>query len=97
MEKIINISTTKEKKETHYNENITLTNRTNLHIDGITEIISTAENGLCMKINDTILSIVGENIHITKLDISTGILEADGNFNNIKYGKNSNIFKRIFK
>lgn len=96
MEKIVN-TLTKEKKKITYNENIILTNRKNLHIDGIVEIISTSENGLCMKLKDTILNILGENIHITKLDVTTGILEADGNFLNIKYGKSANIFKRLFK
>jgi sporulation protein YabP len=96
MEKTIN-TLSKDKKEITYNENITLANRRSLHIDGIIEIISTSENNLNMKMKDTFLNIIGENIHITKLDISTGILEAEGNFINIKYGKNSNILKRFFK
>lgn len=96
MEKTINILS-KEKKETVYNENISLTNRKNIHIDGIIEIISTAENNLNVKLKDTFLHIAGDNIHITKLDVATGILEAEGDFLNIKYSKTANIFKRLFK
>lgn len=96
MEKTIN-SMSKENKDIISNESLILNNRKQLHIDGIIEIISTSENSLCMKLKNTILNINGENIHITKLDITTGILEADGNFTNIKYGNPSNIFKRIFK
>jgi len=95
MEKTINIL--KENKEKNYNEKICLDNRKCLHIDGIIEIISTSEASLIMKLKDTMLSISGANIHITRLDVSTGILEAEGDFYSIKYGKNSNIFKRIFK
>ena len=96
MEKIAN-TLNKDKKDVNLNESITLNNRKDLKIEGIVEIISTAENGLCMKLKDTNLTITGENIHITKLDIATGILEASGNFFLIKYGKTGNILKRIFK
>jgi hypothetical protein len=97
MEKIINTQS-KDKKENHYSENIILNNRTHLHIDGIIEIISTSETGLLMKLKDTSLTVSGTDIHISKLDIDSGVLEADGNFLNFKYGnKSGNIFKRIFK
>lgn len=96
MEKIIN-TTSKDKPDVIYHENIILNNRKNLHIDGVVEIISTSENSLYMKLKDTFLSVSGENIHITKLDVSTGIIEADGKFLNFKYGKTGNILKRIFK
>lgn len=92
MEKTINTL-----KENNYNEKIILNNRKTIHIEGIVEIVSTSDKLLTMKLKDTTLSIDGENIHITILDINAGILEADGNFNNIKYGKSNNILKRIFK
>ena len=96
MEKTI-YTLSKDKKDVLINENLTLNNRKNLHIDGIQEVVATSENNLSLKLKDMFLNITGENIHITKLDISTGILEADGEFTNIKYGKSSNILKRLFK
>ena len=97
MEKIIK-TTSSDKKESLYAENIILNNRTNLHIDGILEVISTSETGLLMKLKDSTLSITGTEIHIAKLDIDSGILEATGRFLSFEYGsKHTNIFKRLFK
>lgn len=79
------------------NENIFLQNRKSIKIEGLVEILSTNDNNITLKMKDTNLLISGNNISITKLDIATGILEAEGFFDNIKFGKSGNIFKRIFK
>jgi sporulation protein YabP len=78
-------------------ENLSLTNRKNLKLDGIVEIMSSSETQLNIKLKDTSVVIFGQNMHIVKLDIETGILEVDGLIECIKYGKSGNIFKRIFK
>jgi hypothetical protein len=78
-------------------ENLTLSERTSLNIEGIVEIIASNENNIALKLKDTILNINGSNINIVKLDINAGILQANGNFECIKYGKTGNIFKRLFK
>ena len=80
-----------------YNENLTLENRKTLKVAGIQEVCNSSENNICIKLKDTTLTILGTNIHITKLDVNSGILEADGEFNSIKYGKPANIFRKIFK
>ena len=80
-----------------YNENLTLENRKKLNITGIVEVVNSSENTICIKLKDTILTINGSEIHITKLDINSGILEAEGLFSNIKYGKQGNFFRKIFK
>lgn len=91
MEKTIN------NHEPTINEFLSLENRKKLHISNIEEVTSSSDTHLEIKLKDTRLSIGGTNINITKLDTETKILEADGNFNKIIYGKESNIFKRIFK
>ena len=78
-------------------ENLQLKDRKILIFDGIVEIISTNETSILAKLKDTNITISGTGIHITKLDIEKGILEAEGLFESIKYGKNANIFKRFFK
>ena len=93
MEKIITQST--ESKS--YNENLFLKDRKNITLDGIIEIISYSDTSICAKIKDNHLIISGTNITITKLDIEKGVLEANGLFESIKYGKKINIFKRFFK
>lgn len=94
MEKVVS----NEKNNKNISESLILQNRNNLKLEGIIEIISTSDTCLNLKLKDTTLMISGENINILKLDVSAGILEADGNFVSIKYGKGTGgFFKRIFK
>lgn len=79
------------------NESLSLINRKNLKLEGIVEINSSSETLLSIKLKDTSLTITGQDLHITRLDISLGILEVDGMIDSIKYGKQANIFKRFFK
>lgn len=78
-------------------ESLTLINRQKINIEGIVEIIASNESNILLKLKDTHLSIYGKNISISKLDIECGILEAEGIFDNIKYGKNGGFLKKIFK
>ena len=78
-------------------ENLILTNRKTLKLEGILEVNSSSETQLCAQLKDTSLTITGQNLHITRLDIALGLLDIDGNIDCIKYGKITNIFKRIFK
>ena len=61
------------------------------------ESVASSETLLNIKLKDTNLIINGQNMHITKLDISTGMLEVTGDIESLKYGKKVNVFKRIFK
>ena len=79
------------------NENLILTNRKILKLEGIKEIISTSETNINLKLKDTSLAINGNEISITRLDVELGILEATGNFESFKYGKSGNLLKRLFK
>ena len=86
-----------EKLDTQLSENLTLTNRKQIKLDGIIEIISTSDTSISLKLKNSPLTITGTNINITKLDIELGILEASGNFETIKYTKSGGLFKKIFK
>ena len=79
------------------NESLTINNRKTLKLEGIIEINSSSETLISVKLKDTSLTITGQKLHITRLDITLGILEADGIVDSIKYGKQANIFKRFFK
>ncbi len=94
-EAIMEKNNTTEK--TKINENLTLINRKTLKFEGLVEVNSSSETLLAMKLKDTTLTITGQNLHITRLDVTLGILEAEGLVDSIKYGKQANIFKRIFK
>lgn len=89
-----------EKTTTSQNnkpELITLDSRKTLHILGIDEVISSSDTQILLKLKDTTLNICGTNINISKLDTDTGVLDADGNFISITYGKKVGFLKRIFK
>ncbi len=79
------------------NESINLTNRKHLNLSGITEILSSSDTNITLKLKDTTLNILGSDINILKLDIDSEILEAEGKFEKITYGKETNILRRIFK
>jgi hypothetical protein len=86
-----------QEKNTILNEKITLINRNHFAIEGVKEVISSNENGIYLKVQDNHMTLIGNNIHIEKLDIPNQILECTGQFECVKYGKCGNIFKRIFK
>lgn len=92
MEKSDNLSEKQKIKET-----LTLENRSNLRLEGVSEIVSSSETLINVKLKDTTLTINGQNLHINRIDINSGILEATGSIESIKYGKSVNLFKRIFK
>lgn len=84
-------------EKNNFHENLSLLNRKTLKLEGIIEINSSSETEVSAKLKDTNISITGQNLHITKLDVNLGFLEIDGLIDSIKYGKSANIFKRIFK
>ncbi len=82
------------------NSKLTLENRTNLEITGVSKVVSVNENKALVLINGTKLSIVGQNISIENLSVNDGVLELTGTFDEFKYmGKNvkTSFLKRLFK
>ena len=84
-----------EKNKIH--ENLKLINRKTLKMEGIIEVNTSSETLLSAKLKDTTITISGQNLKITKLDVNLGLLDIEGDINSIKYGKSTNVFKRIFK
>ncbi len=93
MEKIVK----EDNQNKNAMESILLNNRKYLKLEGIVEVISTSDTAINLKLKDTSLFISGEQINILKLDINSGILEAEGKFALIKFGKSGNFLKRLFK
>lgn len=78
-------------------EFLSLDARKNLHLTGITEVISSSDTQILAKLKDSTINISGTNINITKLDTTNGNLDAVGDFGSISYGKKVGLLKRIFK
>lgn len=96
MEKIT-INNNIPKKENR-NSFLTLENRQQLKLTGVTEAISTNTNIIQLKINGEIVTINGNNLQVSKLDIDEGIVEANGLIDCVNYNKSSKgFFKKLFK
>jgi len=85
------------KNELHSNHKIIIINRNIIEISGITKMLSCNETLISMMIKNTKLNIIGKDMHIERLDVDNGILQANGTIDNIKYCGNEGLIKRIFK
>ncbi len=88
---------TLKEQPKHLDENLTICKRSEIKLDGILEINYSNESSISAKLHDTNIIILGNNLHVQKIDTENGILIANGNIETIKYGKTQNFFKRMFK
>lgn len=96
MENITNILN--DKKFT--NSKIVLDNRKKLVISGVEKALSSNETCVILVVSGSKIFITGHNLHIEKLDVESGVVEMEGEFDALKYGNQTqkgNMFKRIFK
>ena len=81
-------------------QNVILENREKITISGINEVKNFDEDIINLSTQLGELTIKGENLHISKMDIDIGNLSVSGNFYGLIYNETSNsnsFFKRIFK
>ena len=84
------------KKSETTNSRVVLDNRNRISVTGVTRVDSTNESGIILTIKDTKMTILGSDLHVSRLSIEEGVIEATGTINSIKYG-GGNALKRIFK
>lgn len=96
---------TKNSLKKTENENITkpskivITNQNSILITGISKIISSTESEISAVLNGQTLSITGSKLSVSKLDVESGILEAEGEVYQMKFSgkkQKDNFFKRVF-
>lgn len=89
-----------EKEIIKKTSKVVLTNQNNLSITGISKILTSNENMISVVINGTTFEVSGNKLSTTKLDVDSGVLEANGEILSMKFlGKpkqKENFFKRIF-
>ena len=88
-----------EKIEKTRPSKIVLTNQNYLSLSGITKVLSSTEKEISVVINGQTFCVDGENLTVSKLDIESGILEANGKIFGMKFLGHKNkekFFKRIF-
>ncbi len=80
--------------------NIIMENRENLSMSGIKKVENFDENIIVLLTEMGELTIKGEKLHISKMDVDTGDLKVTGNIYGLIYNetsKGSPVFKRLFK
>ena len=88
----------KEKKSTA----ISLKNRSELKIYGVSDIISSDENCICLNTADGILTLDGSALRIITINVTGGEMEVEGRIDGISYSENtqtqkSGFFARMFR
>ncbi len=81
-------------------QRLLLIDRKALNLSGIVDVESFDETGAVLKTSDGILAVEGENLHVVKLDLSSGAVNIDGKINGIFYsdlGSAKTRGKRLFK
>lgn len=81
--------------------NLILENRRNLSLGGIDDVIDFNEENVTLSGQWGILSVRGENLHISKLSLETGEVTLDGKINALIYSEDrqekNGVFSRLFK
>ncbi len=80
--------------------NIIMENRKKLTISGVKRVENFDDNIIVLDTQMGQMTLKGENLHISKMDIDIGNLSVSGNFYGLIYNETSNsnsFFKRIFK
>lgn len=76
---------------------IEIENRRKLSVSGVESVDGFTEQVLNLTLCGTKLKIMGEKIKITSFNKSTGLLLAEGEFSDVKYGAKKAGLKGIFK
>ena len=92
-----NVTIKNHEKLEPINNKITIDNRNKISITGITQMLSSNETSISMLVKTTKLLVSGKDLHIEKLDVENGYMEACGTIDCVKYSGNEGIIKRIFK
>lgn len=88
-----------ENENLNKSSKIVITNQNSILITGISKIISSTESEISAVLNGQTLSITGSKLSVSKLDVESGILEAEGEVHQLKFSgkrQKENFFKRVF-
>ena len=80
--------------------NIILENRNNLTVSGIKKVENFDEDNIVLITEMGELTIKGENLHISKMDVDLGDMKIDGKIVGLVYNENikgTSVIKRLFK
>ncbi|MBR2860758.1 MAG: sporulation protein YabP [Clostridia bacterium] len=79
---------------------VTIENRERISVTGIVRIDSFDESEVCARVENSIVSIFGQGLHISRLDLDNGVLIVDGFISGVEYSDQENkggFLGRLFK
>ena len=90
-----------EKKVFKTAHNIIMESRKNLTVSGVMDIDSFDENSVIVFTELGELTVRGENLHINKIDVSSGDLTMEGDIDSLSYADNQpnkgGFFSKLFR
>lgn len=92
--------TEKNETRTDAGNTLSLDNRKKANLTGVTAVESFNEREVKIRIGETLLTVGGESLNVSKFNTENGTLTVDGKINEIKYSDNlkpAGILKKIFK
>ncbi|MGN0172889.1 MAG: sporulation protein YabP [Acutalibacteraceae bacterium] len=91
---------TENSNKNHMIHNIIMENREKISMSGIKKVDNFDEQSIILLTELGELTIKGENLHISKMDVDTGDLKVTGNIYGLIYNesqKSTSVFKRLLK
>lgn len=82
------------------NEKVTITNRSEIEIQGANRVIASTSKEAVVEIENSTLVISGNNLEVTKLDLENHIVKFSGTITNVKFAEKhekTSFLKRLFK
>lgn len=91
-----------ENQKENFSTAIQLKKRTELYVTGVSDIVSSDENAICLNTPDGALCVEGEGLRIISMNVSGGELCVTGKVYGIAYSdktaaQKSGFFARMFK
>mgnify|MGYP001625284883 CR=1 FL=1 len=82
------------------NEKVTILDRKEIEILGATRVIASTAKEAVIEIEGGIMTVAGNNLEVTKLDLDNREVKFSGQINNVKFSdkrEKVGLLKRIFK
>ena len=81
---------------------LTLENRSRMTISGVTDVPSFCEQTIVAETDDGTVTVIGDGLHISRLNLGEGVVHIEGRVNALEYGdavpqKARGIFGRLLK
>jgi sporulation protein YabP len=91
-----------ENQKENFSTAISLKKRTELAVSGVSDIISSDENAICLGTPDGLLYVEGEGLRIISMNVSGGDIAVTGKVQSLAFSdkstaQKSGFFARMFK